>query len=115
MTNNSKGNTGKSIMLPCLRTTSKPNSSDETAISAARFEGMCRASGSDILICFFSSLPGVCTLKYVQESLKWTESRMLDAGQDCPFTGATDYPYAKGSMSLQPTKGWHNDATDQPA
>jgi hypothetical protein len=97
-------------MLPCLQSTSIPNSSDEMAISAARFEGVCQASESDISICFFNSLPGVCALKYVQESLKWAETRMLDAGQDCAFAGATDYLYAKGSMSLQPTKGWHNDA-----
>jgi hypothetical protein len=110
MSRNSKGNTGKNIMLPCLRTTSIPNRADEVAVSAARFEGMCRASASDISTSFFNSLPGVCALKYVQDTLKWAEGTMLDTGQDCTFAGATDYLYAKGSMSLQPTKEWHDDA-----
>ncbi len=112
MTINSKGNTGKNIMLPCLRTTSTPHYSDEATLSAAKFEGICRASASDLSMCFFNSLPGICALKFVQDSLKWTETKMLDSEQDCPFAGATDYLYAKGSMSLQPTKGWHDDANE---
>jgi hypothetical protein len=100
MTSGSKGNTGKKVMIPELRTTSTPNRSDEdeVAISAARFEGMCRASASDIWMCFFNSLPGVCALRFVQDTLEWAENTMLDSEQDCPFAGATDYLYAKGSM-----------------
>ena len=36
---------------------------------------------------------------------------MINNEQQCPFAGVpTDYLYPKGSMSLQATKGWHDDA-----
>lgn len=110
MSLSSKGKTGKLHMLPHLRLNSTPSRFDSVAISAAKFEGVCRASASDISTRFFNSLPGVCALKYVQDALKWAEGSMLDSGKKCPFEGSTDYLYAKGSISLQATKGWHDDA-----
>ena len=106
----SKGNQGKSLMLPQIRRTSLPSRCDFAAVSTAKFEGICHAAASDISCRYFNSFPGVCALKYVQDTLKWAEDAMLKNGQQCPFAGATDYLYAKGSMSLQETKGWHDDA-----
>jgi len=97
----SKGNQGKSLMLLQIRRTSLPSRCDFAAVSTAKFEGICRAAASDISCRYFNSFPGVCALKYVQETLKWAEDAMLKNGQQCPFVGATDYLYAKGSMSLQ--------------
>lgn len=110
MSMSSKGNSGKSIMLPYPRINSLPSQDDDVAQSAAIVEGLCRASASDISTRYFNSLPGVRELSYVQESLKWAEGTMLEANEICPFEGFTDYLYAKGSMSLQPTKRWHDDA-----
>ena len=45
----------------------------------------------------------------MQKWLKWAEDTMLKDNQICPFEGCTDYLYAKGSMSLQSEKGWHDD------
>ena len=78
-------------MLPQPRMNSFPSRYDDVAKHAAFVDSLCRASASDISTRYFSSTPGVCASRYVQESLKWAEETMLKANQICPFEGCTDY------------------------
>ena len=108
------------------------------AVAVAKFDGLCRSSATDISRSFFSASPGVVALKMVRKSLRWAEETMQEQEIHCPFAGvlspnpslsanvswtsftpsqslqcflgATDYLYCKGSMSMQATKGWHDDA-----
>ena len=100
---------GKYVMLPHLRTTSLVDKDDDVGLSAAKFEGLRRAAASDISTHFFNSFPGVCTLTKAQKLLKWASTH-IQKRYSCPYDGCIDYLYPKGSMSLQATKGWHDDA-----
>jgi hypothetical protein len=78
---------GGDVMLPALRTTSSPNADDSIAIGVARFEGLCRASASDISRRFFSASPAVVALEMVQSELRRAEEKMREKGIHCPFAG----------------------------
>ena len=99
----------KEVMLPALRKSSMPLSTDRLEIAVARLEGRCRAAASDLSLRFFNSTPGVRALLWVQSTLQSAEKALRQQEVHCPFEGASEYLYTKGSMSMQGEKGWHDD------
>jgi hypothetical protein len=97
------------VMLPALRKSSMPLSTDRLEIAVARLEGRCRAAASDLSLRFFNSTPGVRALLWVQSTLQSAEKALRQQEVHCPFEGASEYLYTKGSMSMQGEKGWHDD------